>query len=177
MPSQNNKPLMQEAYKALATALGAGLIPFAPGTFGTLMGALLVVIIKAVCPQIIQGLNLVLLAVFVTILGVVVCEECLRLKFFAEQDGDPQQIVIDEVAGLMITICTLPLAVGTLTMEMVAAGFVLFRLFDITKPGPVRQVENLPGGWGIMADDVLAGIFAALLLQAFVYSSPSTFGL
>jgi len=86
---------------------------------------------------------------------------------------DPQSVVIDEVSGQLITIL-----LGTLTfyhappgkfdVQIVGAawaGFVLFRLFDIWKPFPIRRLEKLPGGWGIMADDWMAGIYAAILMR------------
>jgi len=98
---------------------------------------------------------------------------------------DPQQVVIDEVAGQHITLLLplIPIAVPDLAARMdlstyaifsalsmlnwkyLLAGFVLFRLFDIWKPYPIRNLEKLPGGWGVMADDWLAGVYAAILLK------------
>src|SRR4029434_6473302 len=98
---------------------------------------------------------------------------------------DPQHVVIDEVAGQHITLILplIPIAVPNLATHMdfstyaifsalsmlnwkyLLAGFVLFRLFDIWKPYPIRNLEKLPGGWGIMADDWLAGVYAAILLK------------
>jgi phosphatidylglycerophosphatase A len=98
---------------------------------------------------------------------------------------DPQQVVIDEVAGQHLTLL-LPLiplalpqlsargdfseyaiffALSLLNWKYLLTGFVLFRIFDIWKPFPVRQIEKLPGGWGIMADDWMAGVYAAILLR------------
>ena len=73
---------------------------------------------------------------------------------------DPQFVVIDEVSGQMLTYLPLPLA--PLNWKYLLLGFILFRVFDIWKPFPARQAESLPGGWGIMADDWIAGIYAAL---------------
>jgi phosphatidylglycerophosphatase A len=72
---------------------------------------------------------------------------------------DPQHVVIDEVSGQLIAFVA---ALAPLNWKYCVAGFILFRAFDIAKPFPVRQAESLPGGWGIMADDWLAGLFAAL---------------
>jgi phosphatidylglycerophosphatase A len=72
---------------------------------------------------------------------------------------DPQHVVIDEVSGQLITFVA---ALSPLNWKYCLAGFILFRGFDIAKPFPIRQAESLPGGWGIMADDWLAGLFAAL---------------
>ena len=81
---------------------------------------------------------------------------------------DPQFVVIDEVSGQMLAFLTGASALvwlGGIRWSIFAAGFVLFRLFDIWKPWPIRKLESLPGGWGIMADDWLAGIYAAILLR------------
>jgi phosphatidylglycerophosphatase A len=98
---------------------------------------------------------------------------------------DPQYVVVDEVAGQHITLILplIPVAVPNLAAHMdfstyaifaalsmlnwkyLLAGFMLFRLFDIWKPYPIRSLEKLPGGWGVMADDWLAGIYAAILLK------------
>ena len=104
---------------------------------------------------------------------------------------DPQHVVIDEVAGQQITLILplIPIALPNLAAHMdfsdyaiysalsllnwkyLLAGFVLFRLFDIWKPFPVRNLEKLPGGWGVMADDWLAGVYAAILLKVALHFS------
>ena len=104
---------------------------------------------------------------------------------------DPQHVVIDEVAGQHITLILplIPIALPNLAAHMdfsdyaiysalsllnwkyLLAGFVLFRLFDIWKPFPVRNLEKLPGGWGVMADDWLAGVYAAILLKVALHFS------
>jgi phosphatidylglycerophosphatase A len=76
---------------------------------------------------------------------------------------DHQRVVIDEVSGMCISLLFIPV-----TIPYVLCGLFLFRLFDITKPFFIRQLEKLPGGWGVMADDVLAGIYANILLQIIV---------
>jgi len=76
---------------------------------------------------------------------------------------DSNRIVIDEVAGMMITLLFVPVK-----LQYAVTGFVLFRFFDIVKPLGVKTAERLPGGWGVMADDVLAGIYARVLLQLII---------
>ena len=74
--------------------------------------------------------------------------------------NDPREVVVDEVAGLLLTLCFLPL--NWLTF---ALGFVLFRVFDIAKPFPIKKLEKIRGGWGIVLDDLMAGIYAHLCLR------------
>ncbi|MES2003941.1 MAG: phosphatidylglycerophosphatase A [Bacteroidota bacterium] len=77
---------------------------------------------------------------------------------------DSNRVVIDEVAGMFISLLFIPVSI-----KWIAAAFVLFRFFDILKPLYIRNAEALPAGWGVMADDVLAGIYANLLLQLIIY--------
>lgn len=77
---------------------------------------------------------------------------------------DSNRVVIDEVAGMLITLLFIPV-----TIQYITAGLVLFRFFDILKPLFIRRMESLPKGWGVMADDVLAGIYAHIVLYAIVY--------
>ena len=131
----------------------AGLAPKAPGTWGSALAAVL-------APLYFLPLSLpwrfaVLALVFV--LGSLAGTRAERLL----QQKDPGQVVVDELLGMWLTLA--PFAV--VTLPMLVAGFVLFRLFDIWKPWPVRQSEDwMPGGWGIMLDDVLAGLWAMLCL-------------
>ncbi len=78
--------------------------------------------------------------------------------------SDSSKVVIDEVAGMCITLLFIPV-----TVKFLIIGFVLFRFFDIVKPFFIKKAEALPGGWGVMADDVLAGVFANIILQMIVY--------
>jgi len=81
---------------------------------------------------------------------------------------DNYRVVIDEVAGMFVSLCFLPVK-----WPYLAAGFVLFRIFDIGKPLYIRRMERLKGGWGVMMDDVLAGLYTNLLLQIVVWFNPS----
>jgi len=138
----------------LFTAKGAGTgdIVFAPGTFGSL-AALPVCYIFSLVDFTVTGVLLgILIALAVWIAGM--AEKLLNTK-------DPSCIVIDEIAGMAVTLAGLPFNLLT-----VSAGFVFFRILDITKPVPIRTLERkLDGGIGIVADDVLAGIFANIILR------------
>lgn len=80
---------------------------------------------------------------------------------------DPGLVVIDEVVGMFVSLLFLPA-----TWPVVAAAFVAFRLFDIVKPWPAGRLERVPGGWGVMADDVMAGVYANLAVQVLVWARP-----
>ncbi|PJJ83420.1 phosphatidylglycerophosphatase A family protein [Mucilaginibacter auburnensis] len=99
------------------------------------------------------------LCIAVTLLGVFVGN-----KVEPYWGKDSYRVVIDEVAGMWITVLFLPPS-----LSLLIAGFILFRFFDIVKPLGVRRMEVFPGGWGVMADDVLAGIYANIVLQVAVF--------
>lgn len=143
---------MRQIILFLASGAGSGYIPFAPGTWGSAVG-LLVYWLLLRLPQWPLAVT-VAAVVFLSCWIAGLAEELLAAK-------DPQVIVIDEVAGMLVALMFLP-ASG----RVVLAAFVLFRLFDIWKPFPARWIqENLPGGWGVVGDDVMAGIYANLVLQ------------
>ena len=134
----------------LATFFGAGYSPFAPGTAGSL-AAIAIAIPLHLAPWEFAVLAALLFAPAVWAADVTA--RTLKLK-------DPGVVVVDEVIGQWIALAGAP----TLTWKAYLSAFLLFRLFDIWKPPPVRQLEALPGGLGINADDVMAGIYAALVL-------------
>jgi phosphatidylglycerophosphatase A len=142
--------LSDSAYKQIATLGPVGFAPKAPGTAGTLAALIAVVLLKPSTPL------LLLLVVVSVVLGTVASSRAEA----ALGKTDPGCIVIDEAAGYFISMLFLPQ-----TFFYFAASFVLFRVFDILKPPPVRQLHNLHGGVGVMADDVAAGIMANLSLQ------------
>ena len=139
----------------VATGLGVGYAPLAPGTVGSLLGLALFALLHLIAgpPAALAGTLVVTAAGF--------WSAGTAERHFGR--SDPGHVVIDEVAGQMLTLLVLPFGAG-----VAAAGFLLFRLFDILKPFPVRRLEGLPGGSGIMADDLMAGIYANLVLQALV---------
>jgi phosphatidylglycerophosphatase A len=136
---------------ALATGFGAGYSRFAPGTAGTLVGLVLFWPIHALAPAYQLAATVVLFLASVAASGHV-----------ARRVGrkDPGLVVADEIVGMWITLLFVPLSPAA-----VVAGFLLFRAMDILKPPPARGFESLPGGWGIVMDDVMAGVYANLLLH------------
>jgi phosphatidylglycerophosphatase A len=151
-------------WKIIATGFGSGYSPFAPGTAGALVGC---VIIKW-CDSIVINncfgvdwgpwdLLLILIAVFF-VLGIISSK-----KLEAEWGHDPSKIVVDEMVGVWIALLGIPLS-----MLNLALALLLFRIFDIWKPLGIRQMEQLPGGWGVMMDDVLAGIYSMVLMHLYL---------
>lgn len=181
---------------AIATALGLGYLPKAPGTFGSLGGVALYAIVQYYFPlNFVPGVHseillpaywLCMTALPVTlVLALIGVWSASKVATFSGKK-DPQFVVIDEVSGMVLTLVLgiAPLGLPThllptenasvfalysglslLNWKYLLLGFLLFRLFDIWKPFPVRQLEKLPRGWGIMADDWMAGIYAAILLR------------
>ena len=144
---------------ALATGLGAGFLPFAPGTFGALLAIAIFVLLSQSFWALIGVLG-ALMAI-----GSWAAGEAER-ALGREDDG---RIVIDEVAGQLLALGPLLALPGPARTSFLAlvTGFVAFRLFDIAKPGPVRWAERrFAGGLGVMADDVIAGALAAVVVAA-----------
>ena len=138
---------------AVATFFGVGHFPFASGTV-----AIAAAFPLYVAGYLLGGDPLVLgLALFFTVAGVAaagILEKTLGYH-------DTSEVVVDEVAGLLVTMLWLPLSIWTCV-----AGFALFRLFDVLKPWPASRAERLPGGWGIMADDLICAAMANILIRA-----------
>ncbi len=138
---------------AVATAGGAGYWPWGPGTAGSLVG---VILAWAMAKQF--DLTTGFLFLPLTIIATWPCVWASTVAAGATKD--PQFIVIDEVLGQWLTLA----GAATLNWQALAIGFVLFRIFDIVKPWPVRRFEALPKGWGIVADDLMAGVYGAIVL-------------
>lgn len=155
-----NWPTVDLIYWWLATGFGIGRIPIAPGTWGSLLG-LLYAAGLAFLPS--PWLHLV--AVLATLAAVPVCGRIARRL----RASDPGCVVLDEIVAFGFVFAIVPV-----TLLTAVIGFVLFRLFDILKPFPVSAAERLPGGWGIVADDVVAGCIAGALLAAAWYSKMLT---
>jgi len=187
---------------AIATALGLGYIPKAPGTFGSLAGVALAIVARYFCFlmlwatinlahgmsgafEFVHGtwtitivLNIFFEIALILAIGLLGVWTSSRAAAYLGAK-DPQIIVIDEVSGQYLALWVGGLWPGqihsgshwfiqdfALNWKCVLAGFILFRVFDIWKPFPARQAESLPRGWGIMADDWIAGLYAALGLWA-----------
>jgi phosphatidylglycerophosphatase A len=146
--------------KGLATGLGVGYGPVAPGTYGTIVAIPLFLYFYTFGPMYYAVSTFTF-----TIFACVISDYAGRL--FGEVDC--QKIVIDEVAGFLFTMAWLPA-----TWKFVLIGFVVFRILDSTKPWPIRWFEeNIPGGTGVVADDVAAGIAGCLLIHGVIYFFPS----
>ncbi|MCM8794811.1 MAG: phosphatidylglycerophosphatase A [Candidatus Omnitrophica bacterium] len=140
-------------WKCIATAGGIGRIPVGSGTFGSAAGLILFLFIAG--NPLAQGIC----AVAVATVGVVAAGRVSA----AMDDEDPSCVVVDEVAGMLVALVFLPCRWQVLT-----GAFFLFRFLDVFKPFGIRRVEQLPGGWGIMADDLLAGLLTNLFLRLFL---------
>jgi phosphatidylglycerophosphatase A len=137
----------------ISSGFGSGYAPKAPGTFGTI-AAVFVWLVLSWLGVLSSAISHLIFAICVAVVGTIAAKASLN-----EEGGeDPQWIVIDEWAGVFVAL------IGTDASNWyhVATAFVLFRLFDITKPGPVSSAEELPEAFGVMADDLVAGAFALL---------------
>jgi len=132
--------------RLLGSGLGLGLAPVAPGTCGTLLGVALAFVSP---PFLVPALALAF-AVAGVALG--------RAAETSAGHRDPRWFVLDEVAGYLAAAVALPVA--SRPAASLSAAFVAFRVFDVAKPWPCRRVERWPAGWGIVADDLVAGIYA-----------------
>jgi len=142
----------------LATGLGVGRLPVAPATWASAVTA---VFLYFLLPRM-DHLAYIVLTVGITALALVVCGPAEKVL-----GHDAHPIVLDEVAGMMVTMIAVPAIApwGPPYAVALIAGFFLFRLFDIWKPPPVGRAQNLPGAIGIVTDDLLAGVYANLALQ------------
>lgn len=169
-------------YAALAIATcGVGYLPVAPGTFGSIAGVgvflLLRFLVLEFYPRFGAGRELILInpqlfflafelvvILLIALFGIWAASRTERLL----QRKDPGKVVVDEVAGQLVALLPLPLFLIWPSRVWVIVSFILFRLFDILKPYPARQLEALPGGLGIMADDLVAGAYAAVGTAVFM---------
>jgi phosphatidylglycerophosphatase A len=142
----------------IATFFNIGRLPLAPGTWASLVTTVLVYFIKPYwqAPLYIQ----IAVIVIVFVLGIPAASAAER--HFKKKD--PRSCVIDEVAGQMLSLLLVPH-----NIYLYGAGFFLFRLFDILKPFPVRNAEKIPAGFGIMLDDIVAGLYALGILHLYLY--------
>lgn len=148
---------------ALATGGWVGFIPWAPGTFGTLVGLPLAWGLSRLGTA-----GMAAATAVICLAGVPICTRAARRLGGLK---DPGSIVLDEIASVPITF----FAIGEWSWLSVLAGFALHRLFDITKPPPTRQLERLPEGLGIMADDWMAGVYSNLALRLLLWAVGQAF--
>jgi phosphatidylglycerophosphatase A len=147
----------------LATGFGTGYGPLVPGTWGSIPGVALAWAVE----RRLGGWGVAAAACVTALVGTWAADRAaVRLG-----EKDPGRVVVDEIAGQLVTLCFLPA-----TPQVLLAGFLLFRAFDIVKPWPARRLEALPGGSGIMADDLMAGLYANLILQGLAALYPALLG-
>ena len=130
----------------LSTWFGCGLVPFASGTFGTLAAVPLILLLERLGIR-----SNVIMLMFSVVIAVWSSDQTQALL----KKKDPSEVVVDEVAGFLLTMALLPY-----TWLSLGLGFFLFRFFDVLKPFPIKHLEKLKGGFGIVMDDLLAGLYA-----------------
>ena len=140
----------------VATFFGAGRLKPGPGTWGSVATVIVWALISSRIPPEARTWATIIAAALVTLIGIPAATQVAR----ASGVKDPQFVVIDEVAGQLITLIAVPLAWKTFL-----AGLILFRAFDILKPPPIRWLERLPEGTGIVVDDVGAGLYALAVMH------------
>jgi phosphatidylglycerophosphatase A len=144
----------------VATFFGAGRLKPAPGTWGSLAAVMLWALASSQIPVASRTWATIIAAAAVTLIGIPAATAVAR----ALASKDPQFVVIDEVAGQLVTLIAVPLAWKTFL-----AGFILFRVFDIWKPFPIRRLERLPEGTGIVVDDLGAGLYALAIMHLLLH--------
>ncbi len=155
--------------RLLATCFGLGWLPFAPGSWGSLPP---VIIFAVMCRFQMPGTYILVAMTILALAGSIVCVKFTPAVIGATGDEDPPEVVADELAGQAITFMPLTLlaqaALSSSQLLVTAAvGFLLFRAFDTIKPWPANKLEKLPKGWGVLADDLMAGVYAAIALVLF----------
>lgn len=146
---------MQFIHKTIATFFGAGYSPVAPGTVGALFACLMLFIFNYLHIVLEQPIMFIAIIFATTLIGIFSINQLNQLW-----GKDPSRVVIDEVVGMWLSMVLIPFTYFNLLI-----AFGLFRLFDIYKPLGIRNLEKLDGGLGVMADDILAGIYANIVLQ------------
>ena len=153
---------MKRLALAIATCGYVGYAPLAPGTFGSAVGVALFYLVRS------TGSTTIEVAVIIAVLLLGLWSATLAEEHFGGLDPGP--VVIDEVAGMLITLLLLPVnGLG------IFVGFLVFRVLDVVKPWPAARFEHLPGGLGVMADDTMAAIYGNLLMRGGILLAPGWF--
>lgn len=169
MKSRRPIPITDEPFplfpKMIATSFGAGFLPVAPGTWGALVGIVMWLPLYLWCPGPPAYIVTVALTLFFTVAGT--WASTVSEKYWGK---DPVAACVDETVGQLISL--LPLCGGPKVAPwwLIIVSLALFRLFDIFKPLGIRSMERFPGGFGMMADDILAAIYAAIIVEAVMLS-------
>jgi phosphatidylglycerophosphatase A len=160
MANSDPRPRAGTAAWLAGTFFGAGRMPVAPGTAGSAAAVALWWLLTRWVPPTAQPWVAIALIVLAVAIGIPAATRISRETGLK----DPQMVVIDEVAGQLLTLLNAPVSWKTLL-----AGFILFRVFDTLKPPPVRQLEALPEGTGVVVDDVGAGIYGLIIMQVLLH--------
>lgn len=156
---------MSSIKKMLLTCFGLGRLPVAPGTWGSVPPA---VVFALMCYLELSPASIAIIMAFFILAGAVVCVRFSSELVAELGKPDPGLVVADEFAGQSVTFLILPVVSSEIAIIAIA-GFLFFRVFDIIKPWPIKKLEKLPNGWGILCDDLLAGIYALIVLNIFIF--------
>ena len=149
--------MLNNIIKFIVTGGYFGLSPIVPGTVGTIPGLLIFILIST------QLYLYWIVTLLIIVIGIWFSSIAEKEIFHTK---DSREIVIDEIAGFLITMSFFTIYDG---WEYILTGFFLFRVFDILKPPPINRLQDLKGGWGVMADDLLAGLYSNVILQIVRY--------
>ncbi len=153
--------MMQKLKPIIGSAFNAGFLPNAPGTWGSFFALIPIYFVAVYTPW----FGIAILTAFFSFLTVWVADECERVW-----GGDPSPLVMDEFAGQSMAFIAISFTPDVTTnIGILLAGFFVFRFFDIIKPLGVNSLQKLPGGWGILVDDLLAGFYAFITLKLLLY--------
>jgi phosphatidylglycerophosphatase A len=148
--------------RLLTSCFGLGRLPIAPGTWGSLPSVAVFILISYLGAS---ALTVSLVMAGIILLGSFICVKFAPASIAATGENDPHEVVIDEFAGQAVVFIGIHAAGIQNILFAAVLGFFLFRFFDVFKPWLIRKLEKLPAGWGILADDLLAGVYAAVVLQ------------
>ncbi len=150
---------MINIHKAITTVMGLGYAPIAPGTFGTIGAVIFYACLSHYYPDSVALVPLIGMSFLFAVIGIWSTDQVIPVW-----GDDPSRVVMDEFVGYLITMILVPIS-----FKYMLIGFVLFRFFDILKPLGVRYLDkNLKGGLGVMMDDVLAGVYACVVLHLYI---------
>ncbi|MGD1043355.1 MAG: phosphatidylglycerophosphatase A [Sedimentisphaerales bacterium] len=151
--------------RLLTSCFGLGWLPIAPGSWGSLPSAIIFGLVYYL-----GGSGVLAMSLMVALIaaGSFVCVKFSHVAVAATGNEDPNEVVADEIAGQALTFLAMPLLMtnvsGGQIVSIAVLGYFLFRLFDTVKPWPSHRLEELPAGWGILADDLMAGVYAGIAL-------------
>ena len=140
--------------KLIVSFFYVGYLPLMSGTYASICGALIFFLLKD------NPFYLKILTAFIVLLGFLTCGRAEKIM----QEKDSRKIVIDEVSGMLICYCFIPF-----TILNAIIAFILFRIFDIVKPFPIKKIEQLKGSFGVMFDDILAAVYVLVTIRLFYY--------